>query len=255
MRFSRRSVVLAAALVLQARGAPAFPPYRSTDAETAEPGTLEARLGLVRLEREHHDDTYTSPLLRANLGLVENLELVSEFEYRPEQERVEDGAVGLKAVSPAGPWHVGIETLALLPVSPDHSGVGVESQLVGTLRRAPLRLHLNAGGFYDPRPADAEQGWRASLLAEVEKGRARPGVELFAKQVHGESIRAQAGVGVILDVGPFDVRSALHLGLTSAAPNLAASVWIAWHGRLWQENGGQPPGAAPRARASATLSK
>jgi hypothetical protein len=221
------------AAVLLAADARAFPPYRSTDAETAEPGTLEVRVGLVRVEREDHDDTYTSPLLRVNLGLVDDLELVSEFEYGPEEDRVEDGAVGLKAVSPAGPLHVGIETLALLPVSSDQSGVGVESQLVGTLRRAPLRLHVNAGGFYDPRAADIERGWRASLLGEVEKGRARPGVELFARQVHGESIRVQAGVGAIVDIGPFDVRGALHLGLTSATPDVAVSVWVSGLARLW----------------------
>ena len=34
----------------------AFPPYRSTDADTAEPGELEVRLGLLRVEREDDDN-------------------------------------------------------------------------------------------------------------------------------------------------------------------------------------------------------
>ncbi len=41
----------------------------------------------------------------------------------------------------------------------------MESQLLATFGKDPLRLHLNAGGFYDARPANAEHGWRASALA------------------------------------------------------------------------------------------
>lgn len=211
----------------------AFPPYRSTDAETAQPGSVEVRLGLARVERNRHDDHYTSPLLRVNLGLIENLELVSELEVDQEEDRLGDGAFGFKWVALAEPLRLGVETLALLPVSSEQSGTGVESQLVATFLREPLRVHFNAGGFYDARPKDAERGWRSSLLAEVERGRLRAGVEIFAKQVHGEGVRVQAGPGIIVDVGPFDVRSALHVGLTSEAPDLVASLWITWKWQLW----------------------
>lgn len=226
-------VALAAVVAFPTQAAWSFPPYRSTDAETAEPGSLEMRLGLLRVEREDHDDTYSTPLLRANLGLVENLELVSELEYQPEEGQLTDGAVGLKGVTPWGPLHVGIETLALLPVSSAQSGVGVESQLVGTWRRAPLRLHVNAGGFQDPRSAQTERGWRASLLAELESGHGRAGLEVFAKQVHGESVAVQAGPGVIFDLGPADLRCALHVGVSPEAPDLTVSLWITWDWRVW----------------------
>jgi hypothetical protein len=224
--------VLAAAVTLRVSSAWSFPPYRSTDAETAEPGTLEVRLGLTRVQREDHDSSYASPLLRVNLGLVENLELVSELEYLPEEGQLGDGALGAKGVAPWGPLHVGLETLALLPVSSEQSGVGVESQLLATWRRAPLHLHVNAGGFYDPRPEEIERGWRASVLAELERGRARAGLEAFAKQVHGEAVAVQAGPGVILDVGPVDLRTALHVGLTREAPDFVGSLWITWKWRL-----------------------
>ena len=210
-----------------------FPPYRSTDADTADPGALEVRLGLVSIAREDRDNTYASPLLRINLGLPRNVELVSEFAYLPEEERVGDAAVGFKWIPLHRSFSVGVETLALLPVSSDDDGAGVESQLLATFGDDPLRLHLNAGGFYDARPADAEHGWRASALAEYQWGRFRPGLELFAKQVQGEPVRVEAGPGIIIQLGLIDLRTALHVGLTREAPDVTGSLWLSWKWPAW----------------------
>jgi hypothetical protein len=54
----------------------------------------------------------------------------------------------------------------------------------------------------------------------------RPGMELFAKQISGEDADVRLGVGVIKDVGPFEVRSALHAGLTGEAPDVVFSLWF-----------------------------
>ncbi|RIL01670.1 MAG: hypothetical protein DCC71_17265 [Proteobacteria bacterium] len=223
----------AAAIVAFAAAAPAFPPYRSTDAEVIPAGLVELRLGFVRLEREDGDSESSSPLLRVNLGIGHDLELVSELEHRPETGRLGDAAVGIKWASAPERVSVGVETLALLPVTSDHSGAGVESQLLATVRRDPFRLHANAGGFYDARPSESERGWRASLLGEWERGRARVGAELFARQVGGESVRVQAGPGVIVSVGAFDVRASFHAGLTADAPDLTATLWISTEWQLW----------------------
>lgn len=231
----------------------AFPPYRSTDAETADPGALEARLGLIRLEREGNDNEYTVPLARLNLGLRANFELIAEFEHPTDDERADEAAFGLKWASGPGAVSFGVESLALVPTSASHSGMGVESQLLATLRRGPFRVHMNAGGFYDWRPADDERGWRGSVLAERQQGRVRVGLELFAKKTLSERLRAGLGPGVILDVGPFDVRAGLHVGLTSETPDLALSFWIARQWKVWRRparNGlsrAEPP--APRRRA------
>jgi hypothetical protein len=216
-----------------AGAAAAFPPYRSTDADTAPPGVLETRLGLLRLEREDHENAYTTPLLRVNLGVAPRLEAISELEYDVDGARLGGGALGLKWAQPMEPVSVGVEALALLPVSSLHSGVGVEAQLVATHRRGPLRFHANAGGFYDPRFDERERGWRASLLAEWECGPARIGAELFAKQASGDGAELLAGPGVIWSFGAFDVRAGLQAGLTEEAPDLVANLWLSTEWRLW----------------------
>ncbi len=233
LRFGLATALLACAACCIASSAWAFPPYRSTDADTADPGALEVRLGLVRIARKDQDNTYESPLLRINLGLPRSFELISEFAYLPEEERVADAAVGFKWVPLRRSFSVGVETLALLPVSSDDDGAGVESQLLATFGEDALLLHLNAGGFYDARPADAEHGWRASALAEYQWGRFRPGLELFAKQVRSEPVRVEAGPGIIVQVGPIDLRTALHVGLTHEAPDLIGSFWVSWKWPIW----------------------
>ena len=80
MTLAPSRALITAALLAGLSGSPAaaFPPYRSTDADTADPWVFEARLGLLRLRRDGGDNVYSSPLLRLNLGLPHGLELVSE---------------------------------------------------------------------------------------------------------------------------------------------------------------------------------
>lgn len=204
-----------------------FPPYRSTDAETADPWTIEGRLGVVRVSRDQSESVYASPLWRLNLGLPYRLELVTEGEWDATAARLGDAAVGLKTVPfLVSSFGIGVEALALLPVS-SAGGSGVEAQLVATQRWEPVLLHVNGGGFYDTRPTTTEKGWRASLLTEARLGRWRPGIELFAKQVNGGPVEPIAGAGVILRLGPVDLRAGLHVGIADAAPDLRASFWVA----------------------------
>ena len=211
---------------LAAQRALAFPPYRSTDAETADPFVLEGRLGLIRYERDEGENVYTSPLLRVNFGLPKRVELTAELEYLPVPAELGDAAAGVKWVPYFERLSLGIEALALLPAS-SAGGAGVESQLLATQRFDSFLVHFNVGGFYDARPEPVEKGWRSSLLAEAKVGRFRPGAELFAKQTIEEPVVVQAGLGVIVRVGPLDLRTGVHLGLTAAAPDLVTSLWIA----------------------------
>ncbi|MGH7898338.1 MAG: hypothetical protein ACREQQ_10315 [Candidatus Binatia bacterium] len=207
------------------RPAAAFPPYRSTDAGTADPWTLEARVGLVRIDRDGSETRYLSPLVRANMGLPPNLEVVSEFQYRADEEQVDDAALGLKWIPLVGDLSAGIETIALLP-NAEGNEPGVESQLLVTGRHDRVRVHVNAGGFYDPRPEETEGGWRAGSILELYVDRLRPGLEVFAKDSGAGKMQLIAGPGVIIDAGGFDVRAGCHFGLTRASADLSSSIWI-----------------------------
>ncbi len=223
----RARFLIVATQLVQAVPAFAFPPYRSTDADTAAPYTLELRVGLVKVEQERGETEVLTPLLRTNFGLPNRIELISEFEYLPEEGKPGDGAAGVKWVPVYGrALSFGLETLALLPVRSRDDGIGVESQLLATFWSKGVRLHINAGGFHDARVSPAEEGWRASLLAELPREGYRPGVELFAKEVENEPTDVQAGVGLIYDVGGFDIRTGLHAGLTDEAPDISFSLWI-----------------------------
>jgi hypothetical protein len=150
---------------------------------------------------------------------------VSEFQYRADEEQVDDAAVGLKWVPFLGKLSAGIETLALLP-NAEGNEPGIESLLLLTGRRERLRLHLNAGGFYDPRPQEAEHGWKAGSILEIRFDRFRPGLEVFAKDSNAGEAELIAGPGLIFDAGAFDVRAGIHFGITRAAADSSSSFWL-----------------------------
>lgn len=206
----------------------AFPPYKTTDADTADPRSLELRLGLAQVEWEADTTEYTGPLLRANLGLSNKVELISEFEYRLGEGEFGDGAAGMKWAPIQGAVSFGIEALALLPVRPGDSGVGVESQLLATWRRPDdkVRVHMNAGGFHDPRGDQTINGWRASVLTEFNAGSYRPGIELFVRRKEGQDADLRLGAGVIKSAGRFELRSAVHVGVTRQAPDVVFNFWV-----------------------------
>jgi hypothetical protein len=205
----------------------AFPPYRSTDAETAEPWTIEARLGLLRYRLQAGENEWATPLARVNFGFPHRLELITEIEVLPVEKRVGDAAVGLKWVPYLRKLSVGVEALALLPVSHE-GGAGVEAQALFTARLDPVLLHINAGGFFDARVAPREHGWEASLLCEVKLGRWHPGLEVAAWQPVPSPVRVLAGAGLIVDFGRVLLHAGVHAGLTAAAPDVVASLWVSF---------------------------
>jgi hypothetical protein len=219
-------------LALASAPATAFPPYRTTDADTAGAQMLELRLGLLKLRRDDSASERSAPLSRMNFGVGQHYEVISELEYAIDGHRFAEGALGFKWASLMNGLGVGVETLVLLPVHSDLSGAGVESQLLRTWQQERWLLHLNAGGFYDPRSTTTERGWRASVLAEFPRDRLRPGVELFVKDERSTAARVQAGVGVIASFERIELRTGLHIGLNDAAPDVEASVWLSWKWRL-----------------------
>jgi hypothetical protein len=244
MRFRRklaRAALLGAAcafVAALATPANAFPPYRTTDAETAGARTLEVRIAALKVQRRDSESTRSAPLSRVNFGVGDHSEVISELEYAIDDHRFADGALGFKWASLADGRGIGVETLVLVPVSSEQSGAGLESQFLRTWQQEPWRLHVNAGGFYDPRSGETERGWRGSVLAEFPRERVRPGVELFVKDAQGADARVQGGFGAIVSLERFEVRTGLHVGLTDEAADLEASVWFSWK---WTLDGGRAP--------------
>lgn len=123
------------ALVLVAAPAAAFPPYRTTDADTPGAGMLELRLGLLKIQRRDSTSKRRTPLMRTNIGTDAHYENISEFEYLPDEHRVEEGALGFKWPRLDDGFGIGVEALALLPMNSTLSGAGIESQFLVTFQQ------------------------------------------------------------------------------------------------------------------------
>lgn len=219
-------------LFVGSESARAFPPYRTTDAETAGDDTLETRIGLLRLQVRDSHSTRHTPLSRINYGIGAHFEVISELEYAVDERELDEGALGFKWAKLENGRGFGVETLILLPVRSELDGAGIESQLIRTWSQERSRVHVNAGAFYDPRGASTERGWRASALAEFPRDRLRPGVELFVRDSDTTDTRMQAGVGLIATLERVEIRTGLHVGLNDAAPDLEASMWLSWKWRV-----------------------
>jgi hypothetical protein len=216
------------AALAAASAAYAFPPYRSTDAETAGADVVELRLGLLRIQRRDGQSNRLTPLSRLNIGMGDHYEIITEFEYAPDDHQLDEGALGFKWARLDGTLGFGVETLVLLPVQSEQGGAGVESQFLTTLKHEAWRVHFNAGAFYDPRGRDTARGWRGSVLAEFPRERWRPGIELFARRADGGATRSQLGFGAITQLPRIEIRTGVHVGLSDAAPDVEGSVWLSW---------------------------
>ena len=220
------SLIVVLVMMLVPVGVMAFPPYKSTDADTADPWVFEMRVGLLRWKNDGGENEPIAPLGRYNLGLPYRLEAIVEFEYS-QDDHASDLAAGGKWIPFWWPEvSAGMEVLALLP-SGGQDGMGVEAQAVATWRNDTFQVHFNAGGFYDGRFEEPEKGWRAGTLVECCMDGCKPGIELFGKQVSGEDVQLSAGAGVIIPVGCLQLRIGARAGITDSAPDFDASLWVA----------------------------
>jgi len=66
------------------------------------------------------------------------------------------------------------------------------------------------------------------------------------KDARSASARVQAGVGAIVPLERFEIRTGLHIGLNDAAPDVEASIWFSWKWRLARDMQRPPAGTAIR---------
>jgi hypothetical protein len=215
-----------AMIAISPQASSAFPPYHLSDADTADPWWLEWRAGFLRLTRDVGENTWAPGAnLRLNLGLPGQMEFVSEFEYAPGDGKYSDAAAGLKWAAGGERASFGVEAQALLP-NPGVSGIGVEAVFMMTVRWDDTQAHFNAGGLYSERGKNVERGWEGGAIVEKKTGSLRPGVELFARQTNSEPVQVSIGAGLIISFGLLDIRLGAGAGLTEAAPDFSASLWI-----------------------------
>jgi len=220
------TLIAAAMIVINPRVSSAFPPYHLTDADTADPWWLEWRAELLQLTRDAGENSWApGTLFRLNLGLPGQMEFISEFAYASGDGKYSDAAAGLKWASGGERVSFGVETQALLS-DPGVSGTGVETVFLMTVRWDDALAHFNAGGLYSERGKDVERGWEGGAIVEKKMGSLRPGVEIFATQTNSEPAQVSITAGLIISFDLLDIRLGAGAGLTQAAPDFSASLWI-----------------------------
>ena len=135
----------------------AYRPFVSTDAAVAEPKELEIELGYFNLDRDHHENTISTPHMVLNYGVAKNVELVGEFNLQesPDVELTDPG-VFVKAVLKDGVLQdkpgvsIATEVGPLLPSTlPHERRVGFEAIGIVSGRLEPVTVHVNGGGGLD----------------------------------------------------------------------------------------------------------
>ncbi len=190
-RRAGRASFAAGLLLLAASPAWAYRPFVSTDAAVADPREVEIEAGYFQFARTREADTFTTPKVVLNYGLVERLEIVGEFavEKPPgEAPRLVDPGLFLKgvvregALQDKGGLSLALEVGPLLPsTARGEDGVGLEAIGIASGRLDALTCHLNLGGGLTREDARGFGIW--GLIAELPVA---PSLRLVG-EVNGES--------------------------------------------------------------------
>ena len=160
-------------VLLGADPAAAYRPFVSTDAAVADPREVEVEFGAFTLERTGDRDTFATPSVVVNYGVLERWELVAEVGVQ-EGSRTEviDPGLSLKCVLKEGVLQdkegvsLAVEAGLLLPSTvKGERGVGFEATGILSGRLAPVTFHLNVGGGVDRSDARPFATW--GLIAEL----------------------------------------------------------------------------------------
>ncbi len=217
-----------AMVLLGAGPVSAYRPFVSTDAAVADPKEIEIELGALTLDRRGHENTFTTPSVVVNYGVLERWELVGEFRVQEGSgTEITDPGVFLKGVLKEGVLQdkdgvsLAVEAGPLLPSTvKGERGVGFEASGIFSARLAPITLHVNVGGGIDRSDARPFVTW--GLIAELPvTTRFR-----FVSEVNGESTKGQRPnnsvlVGVIWQPSSSNIflDAAVRRGISSGAPD------------------------------------
>jgi hypothetical protein len=135
----------------------AYRPFVSTDAAVADPKEVEVELGYFNLDRNHHENTISTPHTVLNYGIAKNVELVGEFTLQESPDvQLTDPGVFVKAVLREGALQdkpglsIATEVGPLLPSTlPHEHSVGFEATGIVSGKLKPVTVHFNGGGGLD----------------------------------------------------------------------------------------------------------
>lgn len=218
-------------LVLIGHRSPAwsYRPFVSTDAAVVNPREVEIELGYFNLERTDAENTFITPKVILNWGLVRSLEVVGEFEVEKapnESAQVVDPALFLKAILKEGVLQgkdgmsVAVEAGPLLPATVGEENFGFEGIGIMSGRFGDFTYHVNVGGGVNRAKADPFAVWgvitefpilqNVRLVGEV-NGKSGKGEHADNSGLFG-FIWRPASSELFVDIG-------LRRGISSAAPD------------------------------------
>ena len=182
-----------AMVLLSAGPVSAYRPFVSTDAAVADPHEVEIELGALTLDRTRRENTFTTPSVVVNYGVLERWELVGQFSVQEGSgTEITESGVFLKRVLKEGVLQgkdgvsLAVEAGLLLPSTvKGERGIGFEGTGILSARLAPVTFHLNAGGGLDRSDARPFATW--GLIGEL------PVTTRFrlVSEVSGESTKGQ----------------------------------------------------------------
>ncbi len=201
-----RALLLACVLCFPASRAWGYRPFVSTDAAVAERQEMEIELGYFTFERTQGENTFTSPSLVLNYGLLTNVELVGELRVQQSPSQtidVVDPGLFVKAVLKEGVLQgkdgisVAIEAGPLLPSTvPGERRFGFEGIGILSGRLPPFTYHVNLGGGVQRAGSEPVAIW--GVIGEWPVGpTVRVVGEVSGEQARGERSQHAALLGVL----------------------------------------------------------
>ena len=217
-----------AMVLLGADPAAAYRPFVSTDATVADPREVEVEFGALTLQRTGDRNTFATPSVVVNYGVLERWELVAEVVVQEgSRTEVTEPALSLKSVLKEGVLQdkdgvsLAVEAGLLLPSTvKGERGVGFEATGILSGRLAPVTFHLNVGGGVDRSDARPFATW--GLIGELPvTARLRVVSEVNGESTRGQRSNNSALVGFIWQPWSSNVflDAAVRRGISGGAPD------------------------------------
>ena len=235
-----RVIIATAFLMTIEHSAPAmaYRPFISTDAAVANAKEIELEFGYFTLKRADKDNSFIVPQVVVNYGVMQDWEVVGEFdvEKSPDAVRLVNPGLFLKGVLKEGilqqqeGMSVAVEAGPLLPsTAPKQNGCGFEGIgiLSGELQR--FMYHINLGGGVDRHETNPFVFW--GVIGELSL---LPSLRLVG-EVSGESIRKEIPdnsvlLGLILQLSSSSIflDGGIRKGISNGAPDWLFTTGLTW---------------------------